>query len=218
MSLKLCSLAAKGLWIEMMSIMGISERHGYLQIGGIPITNQQLAVMIGVPIKDVDKYMAELESNKVFNRDATGIPYCRRMAREYDEYLEAKANGQLGGNPALIEEESRSKKLEAKGGLAETSNPHLNPKETELFKSLEDFNTFYASYPRKVGCKAALKAWERAKDRPPVANILKAIEAQKESKQWRKDNGQWIPHPSTWLNQGRWADEVFRIEQPKDMI
>ena len=27
------------------------------------------------------------------------------------------------------------------------------------------------------------------------------------SAQWRKDDGQFIPHPRTWLNQGRWKDE-----------
>jgi hypothetical protein len=35
-----------------------------------------------------------------------------------------------------------------------------------------------------------------------------AVEAQKKSKQWQKDDGQYIPNPSTWLNQGRWDDEL----------
>ena len=38
--------------------------------------------------------------------------------------------------------------------------------------------------------------------------MLKAIEKQKGSEQWTKDNGQYIPHPSTWLNQSRWEDEL----------
>ena len=28
------------------------------------------------------------------------------------------------------------------------------------------------------------------------------------SAQWQRDNGQYIPHPATWLNQGRWDDEL----------
>lgn len=27
-----------------------------------------------------------------------------------------------------------------------------------------------------------------------------------QNEQWRKDNGQYIPNPATWLNQGRWDD------------
>ena len=37
---------------------------------------------------------------------------------------------------------------------------------------------------------------------------MNAIEQQKESAQWSKDNGQFIPHPTTWLNGKRWEDEV----------
>ena len=42
----------------------------------------------------------------------------------------------------------------------------------------------------------------------PLEVLLTAIEKQKESAQWSKDNGQFIPHPTTWLNGRRWEDEV----------
>ena len=44
--------------------------------------------------------------------------------------------------------------------------------------------------------------------------VLKAIEAQKHSAQWQRDNGQYIPYPATWLNQGRWEDEVQETALP----
>ncbi len=78
----------------------------------------------------------------------------------------------------------------------------------ERAKPDDGFAEFWAAYPRKIGRKAALKAWQHADDRPPLADILAAIERAKASAAWRKDNGQFIPHPSTWLNQGRWADEA----------
>jgi hypothetical protein len=37
--------------------------------------------------------------------------------------------------------------------------------------------------------------------------MVAALERQGQWPQWRKDGGQFIPHPATWLNQGRWADE-----------
>ena len=37
---------------------------------------------------------------------------------------------------------------------------------------------------------------------------MAALEAQKKSEDWLKDKGQFIPYPTTWLNQGRWEDEV----------
>ena len=38
--------------------------------------------------------------------------------------------------------------------------------------------------------------------------MLVAIDKGKSSKQWNKENGQYIPNPSTWLNQKRWEDEL----------
>jgi hypothetical protein len=75
-----------------------------------------------------------------------------------------------------------------------------------------DFNAFWTSYPRKVGRKAALKAWHKATDKPALAVILAAVERQNATDQWRKDGGQYIPMPATWLNQGRWADEPVNVK------
>ena len=68
------------------------------------------------------------------------------------------------------------------------------------------FELFWAAYPKKVGKKAALNAFRRVKI--PLNVVLQAIEAQKHSVQWMKDNGKYIPNPATWLNQGRWEDEL----------
>jgi len=73
------------------------------------------------------------------------------------------------------------------------------------------FDTFWGSYPKKVGKGAALKVWKRIRpDGKLVAAILAAVEAQKTSEPWRRDNGKFIPHPATWLGQGRWEDETCR--------
>jgi len=76
------------------------------------------------------------------------------------------------------------------------------------------FLDFWAVYPKKIGKKAAFAAWKRLKpDAALYARILAAVEAAKKSKAWQRDHGQYIPHPTTWLNQGRWDDE---IQSPED--
>lgn len=75
------------------------------------------------------------------------------------------------------------------------------------------FDEFWAAYPRKVGKDAAAKAF--AKRRVGVgllAQMLAAISTQKTGEQWRRDGGQFIPHPATWLNEGRWQDETPCVE------
>ena len=68
------------------------------------------------------------------------------------------------------------------------------------------FDIFWKAYPKKVGKLAAKKAFDRVK--APVETLVQAIERQKCGEQWQRDNGQYIPNPATWLNGGRWEDEV----------
>lgn len=76
--------------------------------------------------------------------------------------------------------------------------------------SMDDlFAEFWKAYPRKVGKDAARKAFEKRKpDRALLDLMLVAVAAQQKGRDWTKDGGQFIPHPSTWLNQGRWMDEL----------
>lgn len=70
-----------------------------------------------------------------------------------------------------------------------------------------NFESFWLAYPKKVGRKAAEKAWSKAKDKPAIADILTAISRASQSDQWKKEHGQYIPNPATWINQGRWSDQ-----------
>lgn len=70
------------------------------------------------------------------------------------------------------------------------------------------FDEFWAAYPKKVGKKAAWAAWKRIKpDAELHDRIMTAIGRARVTEQWTKENGRFIPNPTTWLNQGRWDDE-----------
>lgn len=68
-----------------------------------------------------------------------------------------------------------------------------------------EFDVFWSYYPKKVGKEAARRSWDKVK--PILKDVLNALYWQKESDQWAKSNGQFIPNPATYLNQGRWQDE-----------
>jgi hypothetical protein len=99
--LRLCSLAARGLWIEVLALMHRSERYGQLLIGGRIPTDAQLAVQVGAPTNQVTDLLAELETNDVFSRTRNGVIYSRRMIRDAKRAETARKNGEKGGNPRL---------------------------------------------------------------------------------------------------------------------
>lgn len=70
------------------------------------------------------------------------------------------------------------------------------------------FERFWAAYPKKRNKGDACKAWRALNpDERLVGVILQAIERAKSFAQWRKDGGQFIPYPASWLRARGWEDE-----------
>jgi hypothetical protein len=69
------------------------------------------------------------------------------------------------------------------------------------------FTEFWTAYPKKRAKGDALKAWTALKpDAPLLARILHAVESQRETPDWLKAQGRYIPYPATWLRAQRWED------------
>ena len=68
------------------------------------------------------------------------------------------------------------------------------------------FESFWNSYPRKEGKKRSMGIWSRKK--PPLSEILAFIEKAKATDRWKKNHGQFIPQPTTFLNGERWNDDL----------
>ena len=73
----------------------------------------------------------------------------------------------------------------------------------------DDFEAFWSLYPKKKSKGDARKAWKQLK---PSATTIRAIMAKLQeligSRDWKRDNGQFIPYPATWLRAEGWNDEV----------
>ena len=82
-------------------------------------------------------------------------------------------------------------------------------KKVDLAKA---FDKFWKAYPRKKSKIYARKCFVRAIKKVPLEKMLFAIAEQKNSTDWTKQKGKYIPHPSSWLNQGCWDDEVEHKE------
>lgn len=217
-ALRMVSVGARGMWIEMICLMHQGSEYGFLKVAGKVILPSNLSRMIGATLPETEGWLKELLDAGVYSIDDGGCIFSRRMIRD-EEIRQARARGGIkGGNPNLLGKKKPEQKVNLPGNLPPTpssssSSSSSKPKPPKPPKGPADdrFDQFWQAYPKKVGKAAALKAWEKAK--PDLQAVLKALEWQKQSDQWRKDGGQYIPNPATWLNQGRWDDAPVEAGQ-----
>lgn len=123
------------------------------------------------------------------------------------------SSGAVGGKAKANSKQSESK---PQANAKQTASDKEKEKEEEKEEGIgsippippkgDAFERFWKAYPKKVGKEAARKAFGKVK--VPVESLLTAIDRQKCGSQWKAENGRFIPNPATWLNQGRWEDEV----------
>lgn len=102
-----------------------------------------------------------------------------------------------------------------------TPAPTPAPTHKRSAKADRDFELFWKHYPRKVKKQDAKKVFKKlAKNGlPSIDELIQIVEIQKTWPEWR--DPQFIPHPTSWLNAGRWEDvektDLFTKPKPPPM-
>lgn len=79
----------------------------------------------------------------------------------------------------------------------------------DIYRS-NDFDRLWITYPKKVGKQAAIRAYRsHIKQIPPIEQLLAIVDRQKQTDQWKRG---YIPNPATWINQGRWDDDITSMD------
>jgi hypothetical protein len=121
--LRLCSIPARGLWIEMLCIMHEGSPYGSLTRAGRPITDDMLARLVGDAVEDVTAWREELREQDVYSEDG-GIIFSRRMTRD-----EALRNARAAGGPLGAEHGHKGAEHGQKGAAhgAKGGRPRTRP-------------------------------------------------------------------------------------------
>jgi predicted phage replisome organizer len=202
----------------------------------IPYSEEMLASVLGIDIeilKTSMKVLKELELVKISKNGTIILEKVKNMvgfetewARKKKAYREKLKQGQIEDNVRTNEgqnednvlplsdkskrqSKSKSKSKSIKENVEEKNITPIPPKDDEklLTDSEKMFLEFWEAYPKKrdkQGCERAFKRIPKLKEVFPA--IMKALEIQKQSEQWTKARGQYIPNPLTYIHQERWLD------------
>ena len=167
------------------------------------IVNNLVFTRLGHSIETITNALAELEDTGLINRYTID----NEIYLNYPDFQEKqpRLNPDREGTPEIPQ--PTQELLPNNSGVTQTQ---IKVREVKLKKdntAKEGFEEFWKAYPRKVNKKEAITSWNKA-NTPDLEILIQSIEKQKTSDQWLRNNGQFIPYPSTWLNQERWADEL----------
>ena len=205
---RLCSLAARGLWIDMLGIMFKAEIRGTLTVNGKKIHSKTIAKITGASIVNVERLLKELERHDVFSKLEDDTIICRRMFRKSGRKDQiSKIRSESGKKGA----EKRWQKMP--NMATTTSSPTPTPTSSSKdngFAIEKEFIQFWNYYNYKVAKKDAIKAFTALRRKDVAFNEI--MEAAKgyfnhlKNEKMHSNFEKAMMYPATFLRNEKWKD------------
>jgi len=153
----------------------------------------------------IDYDLAEVQA-KVLARSGAGKASAAAKKRNAIKAAKSAAARVSGDVSTQINKCSTS--VQQKVNKVEVEEEVLSSKDLpEESGEVSQFDTFWTTYPRKVGKDKAKAKFSKLKP-PDQLRAISDVQARiKSDPQWLKGNGEFIPYPTTYLNGSGWADE-----------
>lgn len=179
-----------------------------------------------IDLDAIDRLLAELDAaGRVVRYEVDGDPYLflpklgkhqrlepgkvpSRLPAPWSEPV-ADQGADLGADLGANESESRADEFAPGADELSLSMWHVAGSREHVAggRKPDGFAEFWELYPRKTAKGAAEKAWpkavKRAGDPDRIVQGLRDL-----LPTLSRSEPQFIPHPATWLNAGRWEDEI----------
>lgn len=218
--LKLCGLAAQGLWMRLLCIAAASTIKGEVRIGRRPCLPADISRLVGTPVDEVERLLAELEGNDVFDRANDGAIVSRRMVRDAQNHAEMRAFGKTGGRPKGLQSHenpdnppipkkitprarARAASASASPSDSDSGEKGVQGERNRQAEAAQSWPQWWPEYPHKVGKRDAERAYRAALQRATPAELLAGVRRYVATKPRDRP---WC-NPATWLTQDRWLDE-----------
>jgi hypothetical protein len=197
-------------WSLIVQIASKMPQRGLLVNADGPLSAQDMADLTGCPVDIFEKALDVLcDPNQkicwIETADVGGNTPAAVELPELDGFVPARAS-ESAGTPAddagKASDAAKNLSIHNKTGHDKTEQ-HMPEPEKELDESKAE--QVYKAYPRKVGKIEAVKAIKKAFREEPFEKLLEAV-----TEYARATEGadmQYIPHPATWFNAGRWNDD-----------
>lgn len=168
-----------------------------------------VAVDLGFTIPEFDKFMSFLQDDCELIVIQDGTITTDIIQDSFEKAMSGREKARKRALKRLPKQTSASTE---KVDISPEKTYRVDEKRVDEKKKdyTDDFESFWGAYPnKKCGKKNAFKSWEKqSRNRPAINIILDSISGHKKTQDWQKENGQFIPMATTWINQNRWDAEL----------
>jgi hypothetical protein len=137
-ALRAVSIAARGLWMEVLCIMHEASPYGHLILGGHAVSNDVLARVSGIGAEECGALLSELESAGVFSRTRKGVIYSRRMVKDRSRSEKGRKSINRRWSQMSEDERENVEPNRAPNRLPITQKPEARSQKEEKEKERED--------------------------------------------------------------------------------
>lgn len=167
--------------------------------------------------KNISKELKKLTDNKIIeiiSKSSFNSPRILAINKNYDEWESNDLQGVNRRTGSQLTTTTGSQLVDSTGSQLTTQEKKTIKKTINIYAQIEEnFTQFYAAYPKKKDKANALKAFKKLNPNKQLFDIMmSAIEKQKQSDDWKRENGKFIPYPATWINGKRWEDDTEGTE------
>lgn len=204
------------IWLHLLCLAGSTNDNGLVYFSkDIPYTEEMLAVEFE---EDVRIVRLALDVFKKFNMIAVVDNFL--LVSNWEKYQNVESLERIREQTRKRVAKHRAKQK----ALVDSSNVTVtlrNAIDKDIDKDIDNiyidhpkttdidllFDKFWSNYPRKVARAKAYDAFKKLKPTEELVDkMIEALDKYKQLPQWQDKN--YIPHPTTWLNQKRWEDEI----------
>ncbi len=156
---------------------------------------------------------ARSDAGKLGGRPKKGEKQKKQMlsekAKKANAFFEKQKKAKKAVSVTVMYNSSNEELLKGKTNVLPLRSVEPNDEEVEEAEdSLSGFEEFWRAYParRKVAKHTCREKWRAQKLEAIAPRIVGAVRILANSEDWKKENGQYVPMPATFINQRRWED------------
>lgn len=206
--------------LEQLKLIHVSRKTGAMNLYTLTLNHhRQMAVPpINGTTTDEGVYTTTDEWDKTTPDNGGTVKDIFKENFKESIYVQ-NAHDQAKQDQVFVEQKSEAKRLE-KQKAEQEAKANLEAKAKAKAESenqlLKNFELFWSAYPNKKSKKTAFEKFKRIDfKKTSFESIMISLEKQKQSDDWTKNGGQYVPMPQTWIFNERWTDEVQAPVQPQ---